>query len=319
MPRRTNYLRTDELIHLCGGDITLVAELERHGLNRNVIAYRCRSGGPWRRLLPGVVMLRNGPPTRADRRRAALLYAGEHAVLTSLDALDVHGMRKMPRPSGPVHVLLPADRRRVGAAWVLPERTERLPATDSQLGPAAPLPRAALDFARRSGDRDQVRATIAEVVQRGYCCPVDLVSELAAGSGRGTALPRAVLQEISDGVRSVAEANARKVAQRSGLAPPMWNARLFDTEGRFIGMPDAWFDDVGLVWEIDSYEYHLSPVDYARTLDRRSALMAEGIVVMHTQPSKLDSREAKVLDELCRTHGQAALRPRPPIVAVPAT
>jgi hypothetical protein len=37
-----------------------------------------------------------------------------------------------------------------------------------------------------------------------------------------------VLLEISDGVRSVAEANARDIAQRSGLPAPMWNPKLYD-------------------------------------------------------------------------------------------
>lgn len=63
-------------------------------------------------------------------------------------------------------------------------------------------------------------------------------------------------------------------------------------------MPDAWYHDVGLAWEIDSYEWHLAPADYALTLDRRSAMMAEGIVVMHTLPSKLTRREPEVLAEL---------------------
>jgi len=144
-----------------------------------------------------------------------------------------------------------------------------------------------------------------------------LVAELAAGSGRSSALPRDVLHEISDGVRSVAEAKARKLALTSGLPAPIWNARLFDRCGRFVASPDAWFRDVGMAWEIDSYEYHLAPADYARTLDRRSAMMAEGIVVVHTLPSKLDRRAAEVLIELRSNYTQAGLRPRPPVLALP--
>jgi hypothetical protein len=65
-------------------------------------------------------------------------------------------------------------------------------------------------------------------VQCGRCTPAELNTELADGSGRGTRLPRDVLLEISDGVRSVAEANARDIAQRSGLPAPMWSAKLYD-------------------------------------------------------------------------------------------
>lgn len=139
-----------------------------------------------------------------------------------------------------------------------------------------------------------MRAAIAEVVQRGLCTPAELNVELAAGSGRGSALPREVLGEISDGVRSVAEADARKLVHRSGLPSPIWNARIHDRAGRFVAMPDAWFEDVGMAWEIDSREWHFSPADYERTLDRRAAMMAPGIVVVHHMPKKL-SRQPEVV------------------------
>jgi hypothetical protein len=317
MPRRTNSLRPDEFAALCGTAVVRVDDLVRLGLARSTIAHRCRAGGPWRRMLPGIVKLDNGPPTRAERRRAALLHAGDGAVLTGLDALELHGMERMPRPSGAVHLLVPAVRRRAGSGLVLVERTDRLPRAVPGRWPLAPVPRAALDACRRIADRDQVRALLAEVVQRARCAPAELNAELAAGSGRGSRLPRDVLAEISDGVRSAAEAKARELVLRSGLPAPLWNAKLYDRGGRFIAMPDAWFDDVGMAWEIDSKEWHLGPVDYEQTLDRRSAMMAEDVVVMHTLPSKL-ARRTEVLDELRRNHRNAARRPRPPLLAIPA-
>lgn len=316
MPRRTCTLRPDEVAALCGAPVVRTADLIGRGLNRSTVRHRCRPGGPWRALLPGIVLLSNSAPTRADRRRAALLYAGTGAVLTGLDALTLHGMERMPSASGPVHVLIPEDRRRVGAGRVLAERTNRLPVPGAGRWPLAPLARATLDFARRSTDRTEVRATIAEVVQRGRCTVAELAAELEAGCGRGSALPREVLREVGDGVRSVAEAKARELATRSGLPAPIWNAALFDAAGRFVAIPDAWFDEVGLAWEIDSTEWHLSPQAYERTLDRRSAMMAEGVTVMHTQPAKLANRPAETIDELQRTYHHAARTPRPAVIAV---
>ncbi|WP_246632089.1 hypothetical protein [Pseudonocardia nigra] len=319
MPHRSCSLRPDEFALHCGGAVVRVEALRELGLGRSTVAHRCRAGGPWRWLLPGIVMLTNGAPTRDDRRRAALLYAGDGAVLTGLDALELHGMRRVPSPSGPVHVLLPADRRRAGSGRVLAERTDRLPVPEPGRWPLAPIARAVLDFARRIRERDQVRSAIAEVVQRNRCTPAQLHAEVEAGSGRGTKLPREVLTEISDGVRSVAEANARALVRRSALPAPMWNVKLYDRAGRFLAMPDAWFDDVGLAWEIDSKEWHLSPEDYERTLDRRSTIMAEDIVVMHTQPSKLELHPTRVLDELRRNYRNAARSPRPPVYAIPSS
>lgn len=316
MPRHAT-LRPDEYASLLGAGIVRVSQLEALGLARSTVAQRCRAGGPWQRLLPGTVMLNNGPPTRADRRRAALLYAGAGSVLTGADALELHGMARMPRPSGPVHVLVPAGRRRAGSGRVLAERTARLPAPAPGRWPLAPVARATLDFTRRCADRSQVRATIAEVVQRNRCTPAQLGAELEAGCGRGSAVTRAVLDEISDGVRSAAEAVARELVLGSGLPAPLWNATLLDRSGRVIACPDAWFDDVGLAWEIDSKEWHLSPADYERTLDRRSAMMAEHVIVMHTQPRKL-SRRDEVRRELRSNYAHARLRPRPPVRAIPA-
>jgi hypothetical protein len=264
------------------------------------------------------VLLNNGAPTRDHHRRAALLYAGAGAVLTGLDALELHGMHRIRRPAGPVHVLIPTDRRRGGAGRVLVERTDRLPDPVPGEWPLAPVTRAVLDFARRRSDRNEVRAALAEVVQRKKCTPIELNLELNSGSRRGTALPREVLAEISDGVRSVAEAAARELVLQSGLPTPLWNPSLYDSTDRLLAIPDAWFDEVGLAWEIDSKEWHLSPEDYERTLDRHSAMTAKNILVMHTQPSKITHRPNEVLYELRRTYANARLRPRPAVRAVPA-
>jgi hypothetical protein len=86
-------------------------------------------------------------------------------------------MRRVPSPSGPVHLLGPTDRRRAGQNLALVERTDRLPEPSPGRWPLAPLDRAVLDFTRRVRDRDLVRSAIAEVVQRGRSTP-------AAGTGR---------------------------------------------------------------------------------------------------------------------------------------
>jgi hypothetical protein len=131
-------------------------------------------------------------------------------VITGLDALELHGMQRAPRPTGPVHVLLPPERRVAGCGLVLVERTTRLPDPLPGRWPPAPLARAVLDFSRRTGGRDQVRAAIAEVVQRRRCTPAELAAELAAGSQLHSKLPREVLSEVSDGIRSAAEAKSSR-------------------------------------------------------------------------------------------------------------
>lgn len=153
MPRRVNDLRYRELTHLNGDVVVRTRDLQAHGISRGTITRRTRPGGPWRPLMPAIVLLHNGPPTRADMRRAASLHAGPGAVLTGSDVLELYGMKRMPPPTGLIHVLIPADRRRVGAGKLLVERTDRLPTPARGMWPLAPIERAALDLARRTLDR----------------------------------------------------------------------------------------------------------------------------------------------------------------------
>jgi hypothetical protein len=320
MPRRrTDVPDLDDLVAYRGGLVVLVRDLVELGMHRDTIAYRCRPGGPWRRLAPGLVMLRNGPPTRDDRRRGGLLHAGPDALIPGLDALELHGLERAPRPSGPVHLLVPTERRRSGYGLVMIERTDRLPAPDPGRWPLAPLHRAVIDAVRRIRERDAVRSVVAEVVQRGLRTPAQLAAELEEGAQRGSRLPREVLREVSAGIRSVAEAKARVLLQRSRVLPRVvWNPEVVDEHGRFLAKPDAWFDDVAMAWEIDSHEFHLSPADHAATLARRSAMTAAGILVVATAPSRITREPRAVLEDLERSHAQAALRPRPRLHALPS-
>lgn len=81
----------------------------------------------------------------------------------------------------------------------------------------------------------------------------------------------------------MAAADALRLARRSGLPAPLWNPRLYDARGRFLASPDAWFEEVGRAWEIDSHEFLPTPEGYDTTPDRRSTMTAAGIVVLHTR------------------------------------
>lgn len=318
MPRRVCPLSPDEIRFRLDSWVVAARVLDDMGVPRRTVHQRCRPGGPWRPLLPGVVLLRNSPPNRDDIRRAALIYAGDEAMLTGLDALEMAGLRRAPAPSGPIHLLVPTERRRFGAGKVLAERTERLPKPDVRRDlRVAPVARAGLDFCRRSGDRDQIRSVLAEIVQTGRASPAELSAELEAGSGRGTAVPRAVLREIVGGVRSVAEAKARELLMETALPAPMWNARLVDAGGAHLATVDAWFDNVGLAWEIDSREFHFAAEDYERTVERHSRLTAAGVIVVHTLPQTLQKKGAQVVSELRAAAERAASRPRPDLTAHP--
>lgn len=236
-------------------------------------------------------------------------------MLTGQAGAKLHGLTKLS-PTPQVHVLLPESCQRRSAGYVLVERTTRLPLTQTKNSfPVAEVTRAVLDAVRRMRNRADVEALIAEAVQRGWTTPRRLRRELDEGSCRGTALPRLCLAAIGAGARSTAEARGVRLAKRSGLPPMRWNVWLRTRSGLTLPSPDGWIDEVALAWEIDSYEHHLQPADYRRTLERHNIMTAHGIVVLHSVPSQLTREPHVVIKQLHGAYERAKARPRPDIVA----
>lgn len=289
--------------------------LESLGMNSKVIYRKCLPGGPWRRLLPGVILLHNNDPTPDQLVHAALLYAGAAAIVTGEEACRRYGLRlNVPAPGEHrIHVLIPHHLKRISTDFVTVERTKRLPRPWLRAGvPLAPLARATTDFVRRIRIVNVVGQAMIEAVQRGGCTPQALAEELDRGTKRGTALPRRLLSEWAR-ARSVAEAEAQKLARALTHPPTHQNEVLYDHAGDYAGRPDFWWDDVGLAWEIDSLDFHFRSADYARTLRRNSRYASLGIAVVQTLPSRLRTEPKAVLDELRAAYATALTRPRPPV------
>lgn len=286
-------------------------QLEAIGMARSTISRRCEPGGAWRMLLPGVVLLRNGEPADEQKIQAALLHAGEDSILTGVRALERYGLRNLP-DAEEVHVLVPAERSVADSGFAHIERSRRLPRARVRSGiPTAPVPRAVIDAARRTLDRDGVTAMMAESVQRGFCLPRALADELDEVR-RGSSL-RSALVPILGGARSVAEADAWNLWQRSDLPECRWNVKIFDANGNYIAQPDGWCDELAFAWEIDSLGYHAGDDGFRDTLARNARYAAAGIVVLQTLPSRLRSEPGQVVAELRAALDSARLRPRPDV------
>lgn len=282
-------------------------------MHRTTIYRRCLPGGPWLRLLPGIVQLDPLAPDDEQRMRAALLRAGGGSMVTGQYAARLHGLTHVPDPTY-VHVLVAADCHVTSTGFLVVERTTRLPAGQTRQGiVVAPVHRSVLDAARRMRDFDAIRALLAEAIQRRRCSPEQLRAELDGGSQRGSALPRRALIELCGGAQSVAEGDAYWLWRRAGLPPCRRNVKLVDAHGRYVATPDGWLDDVAMAWEIDSREAHFELQDYAATLKRNSRYAAAGIVVVQTLPSRIRKEPQAVISELRAAYAAACQRPRPPV------
>jgi hypothetical protein len=274
------------------------------------LRHRLRLGGPWQSVLPGVYLAATGTPTTLQLQMAALLYAGDGSLITGQAALLHHHIR------GPaadlIDVLVPAARQRRDTAVVRIHRTTHMPERHWQRGPLriAHPARAVADTVRGLASLRDVRATVADAVQRGSCQIHQLHAELLAGPNVGSALFREALTDVADGIRSTAEADLKDLLAKSRLPVPLFNPSLYHG-GTFVARPDAWWPELGIAVEVDSREWHTSPEDHANTLARGRRLGVYQIVVLRFTPKQIRTQPAQVIADI-----RAALegaRGRPPL------
>lgn len=290
----------------------------RCGMTRAAVAHRIRPGGPWQRLLPGVYLAQTGAPTVAQKGMAALLHGGSEAVLTGPAALL--GLGIIAVEPAVFDVLVPIRRARASLGFVAVHRTARIPRKVIRKGGRLyALPERALaDAARGLTDLREARALIAGAIQRRQCALEDLRQELAEGPQRHSALLRQVLAEAAEGIRSPAEGDLRDLIERSDLPRPMFNARLFTSNGTFIACPDAWWPDAGVAVEVDSREWHLRPADWERTMQRHTRMGRYGIVVLHFSPGQIRRDRATIVSAIDEALRAGRAKPRLRIQALPA-
>jgi len=288
------------------------------GMTADALWARIRPEGAWQRLLPGVYLAVTGTPTVDQRDMAGLLYAGPGSMLTAAAALRRLGL-KAPRIDV-VDVLVPAARRRQSTGFVRVLRTTRMPEQGCISGQIrfAMAARAVADAARTLKDLGEVRAVVADSVQRRWCRVTELAEELRWGPVAGSAHLRRVLAEVADGIRSSAEADLRDLVKRAGLPMPMFNARLYAGKV-LIAVADAWWPEAAVAAEVDSREWHLSPEDWERTLRRHARLTAHGILVLHFTPKQIRTEPAQVVAAIRAALDAARADGQSPVRALPAS
>ena len=125
------------------------------------------------------------------------------------------------------------------------------------------------------------------------------------------------LAEVSEGIRSAAEARLKYLIDRSDLDRPVYNADLYTLDGVFLGRPDAWFARAGVAGEVDSREYHLRAQDYDETTRRHNRMETAGIHVLHWLPSTIKAEPRRVVADLRAAIAAGTQCPPLPIKAIP--
>ncbi|ALG06892.1 hypothetical protein AOZ06_08065 [Kibdelosporangium phytohabitans] len=271
------------------------------------VAVRCRPDGPWQQLLPGVLLLKSGPPTRRQRLKAAVLYAGPEAQITGVESLRAHGLHAFD--TNDLHLLIPSTRRLSSRDYVRVERTSRMPRARNIRGLSfAPPYRAAVDAARNLRDPTEQRALLYAPMDAGLCTIDQIRAEIDAGAQRGTATLRAMLDEAMPPplVNTVPQGWAKRVISEAPIPRPEWHVPIHTEAGEAVGVADAWWDAVGLAWDFGNQRDNCAR-------QRHEAFSRAGVVVVRTDVSELRGNTDGVILALARGYYNAANRPRPTV------
>ncbi|MCC3778438.1 hypothetical protein, partial [Streptomyces sp. UNOB3_S3] len=288
-------------------------QLREHGVTGSVTAERCRPGGPWQQLLPGVFLLRTGPATGEERLHAALMYTVPRdrvprqpgpaadrdtppapygqAMITGPAALALHRFTSVPSLLSLEHidVLVPRTRRLRSTGFVRLVRAHTVPRPKPLTGlPVTPAARAVADTVARLTDPQAVRRLLAEAVRGGHCEPSALVRELS----RGRLLSRPHVVDAVDALlaegRSFAEGRLYDMVREHALPAPLWNVDLRLPGGPCLGGVDAYWPDHGVALEIDVRAPRQDDgAPWSEPSRKREYLDRLGIALIRLTPRKL--------------------------------
>jgi hypothetical protein len=286
------------------------------GIPASTIGVWVRPGGKWQKMLPAVYLALTGTPTVQQRHLAAQLYGGSASAITGTAAIRTRRLRTPA--SDQVDILIPSSARRQSVGFVCVHRTRYMPAV-YRVGQVryAAAARAIADAAHWYTNLDDVRAVVAEAVQKQVCSIAELGIELARSDNRDSSRLRTALAEVRAGVRSAAEAQFRDRIIRSDLPAPQFNVYLRAADGTSIGEVDAWWADAGVAAEIDSQEYHFYRDGWLKTDAKHSRMLRHDIRPHHFAPNRVTSDWPGVYAELKASINHGLKRPRLNVIAFP--
>lgn len=232
--------------------VVSLAELAEHGFSRHAVAVRL-GDGRLHRLHRQVFAVGRRPVSFRGRWRAAVLAAGNGAVLSHLHAAALLDLVKPP--SGSVHVLVPHR-------WLASRRGLALHTTSALAAsehttldgiPATSLPRTLLDAASLT-DELQLRR-MYERAERLQILDADAIRRVLNDhrGHRGAARLRALLAyDATAAADAVSELERRylDLLSAAGLPTPQVNVLV---DGYLV---DCYWPRANVVVELDSYEFH---------------------------------------------------------------
>jgi len=245
------------------------------GVSRSAITSKL-THARWQQVYRGVYATFTGPIGRDAALWAVVLYAGPGARLSRETAAEL--IRLTDRPSPLIHVTIATSRRVVPPMGVAIHRSAN-PGTAWRFARGVPphtfAEETVIDLVHAATDLDDAIAYVTRAFARNLTSEERLRREAAA---RKKLRWRADLDEIipraAGGAHSVLEYRYdRDVEQAHGLPPASKQARFIKPDGS-RGRRDRYYEEYGLVIELDGRQYHPDErrgLDQARDNDATAA------------------------------------------------
>lgn len=268
------------------------------GLSSTVIRGRLRGGA----LIPlhrGVYAVGHRRLTRDGVWMAAVLAAGDEAVLSHRDAATLHGLGRWE--FGRVEVTTPGCARSTERVRVFSRRTLGADDSANVAGiPVTSVARTLVDLAEVLAT-DRLARALSEAERTNVLDVHTLESALERVAGRpgpGHARLRAVLDELARHgtqlTRFELERRLRALVRDHGLPRPRLNAYVDEDE------VDMLWQSRRVVVEADGWEFHRGRAAFARDRAKTNRLTLKGYLVLRFTHDEIAHRPAHVADEIRR-------------------
>ena len=264
-----------------------VVRVADHPLHRGRI-HRLARSGELVRVLPGTYVPASALTDRHTRLAAASLWA-PHACLWGRSALDAASGCLDPFGRGEQIHLAGAPRHpQAGIDWYAAEVPGRFITTAGGLRFAHPL-LAAAALASTDGGMAIDKLLLADPAALADLPAVTEWFERRAGNGAR----RAVLAEVRQRPWSGLERQLHRLLRQARIGGWRANVEVATAQGTCV--TDVRFDDVPLVLEVDSWEYHASQEAFELDRRRQNGLILAGYRVLRFTAPMITGEPAQVI------------------------
>lgn len=266
---------------------TSVIRVADHPLQRSRIQRLARAG-ELVRVLPGTYVPASAVTDRHTRLAAACAWA-PHACLWGRSALDAASGCLDPFGRGERIQLAGVPRHpQPGIGWYATQVPERFVTTAGGLRFARPVVAAAA-LAASDGGMAIDRLLIGDPAAGEDLAAAADWFERRAGNGRRRPVLAAVRQRPWSGL----ERELHRLLRQARVEGWRANVEVATTLGSCV--PDVVFDDVPLVVEVDSWEYHASQEAFELDRRRQNGLTLSGYRVLRFTASMITGESAQVI------------------------